>query len=369
MIASRIHQYLKSQRLMLIIVFGVVGVSILEVFLPPEPTLWVLFLPIIALSLFSSKPSLPIALAFVCTAILFFDHFVIERGEIWSVIFLKRSLGTVAFIALSLTINYALTIKLKQLDIQARLELSTIELSTEKLKLERSNRELEQFAGVAAHDLRSPIVTILSWLDILNLSIPNPKNQSASRALSIIEGNAKKANELVLDLLEMARLNSSIPKKSNLDLNSIVRETLDTLSFEIKSAGAHIEVANLPNIFGNKSHLVMIFSNLIRNSLTYREKSRRLAISIGFTDERNDYDFFVNDNGIGFELKYSERIFEMFKRLHNEKDYPGTGIGLALCKKIIELNGGIIWATSSSGIGSTFYFKYPKMLRRVDNET
>ena len=187
MIASRIHQYLKSQRLMLIIVFGVVGVSILEVFLPPEPTLWVLFLPIIALSLFSSKPSLPIALAFVCTAILFFDHFVIERGEIWSVIFLKRSLGTVAFIALSLTINYALTIKLKQLDIQARLELSTIELSTEKLKLERSNRELEQFAGVAAHDLRSPIVTILSWLDILNLSIPNPKNQSASRALSIIE--------------------------------------------------------------------------------------------------------------------------------------------------------------------------------------
>ncbi len=241
-------------------------------------------------------------------------------------------------------------------------EAADRELASERLKLQKSNEELEQFASVAAHDLRSPLQSMISWSQIVNELVPKPRAEELDQAVGFIEQSARRANTLVDDLLKMARVNTSAGLHKKVDLEKIVQETLLVLSSDIAKSGAHVELGKLPQVEGNPSHLESLFSNLIRNALTYRDKSRKPEITIGYKDLPDSYQFFVKDNGIGITPENADKIFQMFKRLHGYGSYPGTGIGLAFCKKVVELYGGRIWVSSVPGNGSTFYFTYPKTL-------
>lgn len=237
------------------------------------------------------------------------------------------------------------------------------ELKSERLKLQRSNEELEQFASVAAHDLKSPLQSMISWSEVLDETITIPRPREVDQAVSFIGTNSRKAVTLVNDLLEMARLTPSTSRPEKVDLELKVCQILSVLQNEIKDLGAKIHLSELPEVDGNPSQLELLFSNLIRNALNYSDRSRKPEITIGFKNEEDDYyEFYVKDNGIGIPQEHQHQIFRMFKRLHRYDEYPGTGIGLALCKKVVELYGGRIWVDSRVGMGSTFCFTYPKTL-------
>lgn len=236
---------------------------------------------------------------------------------------------------------------------------SVLQIRKGVLDLERSNKELEEFAGVAAHDLRAPLKTMRTWLDILDFRLPKPRSHEVETAMSFVVSNTKKACALIEDLLAVARINVSNVKMQFIDLNEVVFGLKKNLRFEIEKRGATISLdENLPVVWGNPNYLELVFSNLIRNALTYVDGIRKPHITIGCRKIPGGYEFFVCDNGIGIEPKYHEKIFDMFSRLHSESEYPGTGIGLAFCKKVVELYGGKIWVHSQPGKGSIFYFSY-----------
>lgn len=245
---------------------------------------------------------------------------------------------------------------------QKKLELSlrktTDDLAKEKLKLERSNKELEQFASIAAHDLRSPLTSMLGWVGMLNRLVPKPRDEKIDQAIDFISLNTKKADALIGDLLEVARVNVSNQVEA-VDLNKSVSNLLAVLKQPIENSGARIHCDPLPTVTARASQLESVFSNFIRNALTYRDKTRTPDISIGCRKILDYYEFSIKDNGIGIAPEFTDRIFEMFQRLHGEKEFSGTGIGLAFCKKVVELHGGKIWVNSVPGEGSTFYFTYP----------
>ncbi len=238
----------------------------------------------------------------------------------------------------------------------------TAELEEANSRLIASNAELEQFAAVAAHDLRSPIRAMMNWIDMLEFAIAKPRDPEIEQAIEFIRANSKKADQLINDLLEVARANKASARIERVDLNRVVQNVLATLKENIEKTCAELYVQNLPIVFGNSTYLEAIFRNLVQNALNYRHKDRSPKISIGSkaVPESDYFEFFVQDNGIGIAKEYTGRIFEMFKRLNSESDYPGTGIGLAFCKKAIESYGGKIWVDSTPDVGSTFFYTFPK---------
>lgn len=246
--------------------------------------------------------------------------------------------------------------------LEQRVVQRTLELAQEKAKLERSNRELEQFAGVAAHDLRAPLKSMRGWVDMLDYLTPKPHPPELVKALEFIRRNTCKAERLIDDLLQVARINITGIEPTEVDLDQVLSNLLLVLKEEIDESHARVECDHLPTVTGNPSHLESVFSNLIQNALTYHDPERAPRISISSRDLGDSYEFSVTDNGIGIKPEDTDRIFEMFKRLHNDSEHPGTGIGLAYCKKVVELCGGRIWVRSKPGQGSTFFFVYPKRL-------
>ncbi len=343
----------------ILILIALVLIAAVEAMLPPGAAIWVLFIPTIALSIFTQRPKVPIILAAFCSIWIFFDHFLFEINSDSLDVLIRRTIGSSAIFVVAFIVRYAILVNLNELKTKLELEKTASDLAKEKLKLERSNRELEQFAGVAAHDLRSPIATIYSWVDMLDHLSPPPRNPELDQAMTIIKNNAKKAGDLIDDVLEIARVNVSVSNIVQIDLNRTLSDVLVTLQQQIN--GAKILVDPLPTVQGNQTYMASIFSNLIRNALIYRDKTRTPEITIGYAEQMDTFEFFVKDNGIGIDPKFTDRIFEMFKRLHGEKEYPGTGIGLAFCKKVVELSGGKIWVDSQPGQGSTFRFTYPKV--------
>jgi PAS domain S-box-containing protein len=247
----------------------------------------------------------------------------------------------------------------KRKEIEISLRKAMEDLAQEKIKLERSNYELNQFASIAAHDLRAPITSMLGWIGIIDKLIPKPREDKIVKAINFITFNAKKADALISDLLALARLNTETIKIEPVDLEKVFKNVVAVLKEPIDSANAKITHSPLPKINGCLSHFDSLLTNLIRNALTYRHNSRPPRIDISCQEHHNFYQFSVKDNGIGIAPQYKDRIFEMFKRLNSENECAGTGIGLSYCKKIVELHGGQIWVESTPDEGSTFYFTYP----------
>jgi light-regulated signal transduction histidine kinase (bacteriophytochrome) len=175
---------------------------------------------------------------------------------------------------------------------------------------------------------------------------------------------AKRMRQIILDLLDYSKIGKSEEENTEVDLNEVVHEVCLLQRKNIEELEANIEFKNLPSVYGHPSPLIQIFSNLISNSLKYRHPEIPPKVIIKAKELKKEWKFSVKDNGIGIEEEYYERIFNIFQRLHNKNEYSGTGMGLAIVKKIIEHLKGEIWLESEAGKGSTFYFTIPKSVNK-----
>ncbi len=223
-------------------------------------------------------------------------------------------------------------------------------------ELSKSNRELEQFAYVASHDLQEPLHVVNSFVDLLSMRGGEKLEPREKEYLGFIKQAGNQAKTLVRELLEYSRIGKATQAQL-VDINAVLEEVKFSLRFAIEESKAEIIVAEkLPDIEAMHGEIMQLFQNLLSNAIRYRTPNVQPRIQISWSKLNNMYLFSVKDNGIGIEPQYKERIFEMFQRLQARTDSSGTGIGLALCKKIVEQHGGKIWVESQPGKGSIFYF-------------
>ncbi len=236
---------------------------------------------------------------------------------------------------------------------------AAIELKNYANQLEISNKELEQFAYVASHDLQEPLRNITNYVGLLEKKVSGLLNDETKHILSVLLKSAGRMKILILDLLNFSRIGRDrVFEKIN--CNDVVNEVLSNFENTIKETNAKISVGKLPEITATKTEIEQLFQNLISNALKFRSETKSPEITIQCEDKGNEWEFSVSDNGIGIEKEYQHKLFLLFQRLHPDSSHSGTGIGLAICKKIIELYKGKIWVNSSAGNGATFYFTIPK---------
>jgi PAS domain S-box-containing protein len=225
-------------------------------------------------------------------------------------------------------------------------------------ELERSNAELEQFAYVASHDLQEPLRAIVGYLQLLEQRYRGRLDADADEFIGYAVEAGRRMQALVNDLLAFARLGTQRRPPRPVDAGDVLRSVLDGLRTVLTETGAVVTHDRLPVVLVDEPQLRTLFQNLIANAVKFRgERAPRVHVTAQPSGPA--WTFAVRDNGIGIEPRHQERIFVMFQRLHTRAEYPGTGIGLAMCKKIVEGHGGRIWVASQAGAGSTFYFTLP----------
>jgi len=232
------------------------------------------------------------------------------------------------------------------------------------IELERSNKELQQFAYVASHDLQEPLRMVSSFLSLLERRYGPQLDQDAKDFIHYAVDGAIRMQSLIYDLLQYSRVGTRGKPFEEIDLNKIVNQAKENLKIAIKENKANIICNKLPEIQGDDTQLTQVFQNLIGNAIKFHgEKSPEINIST----ERVDgcYEIIVKDNGIGIDPLYKDKVFLIFQRLHTRDEYPGTGIGLAICKRIIERHGGNIWVESKLGEGAAFHFSIPVKVKEV----
>lgn len=225
--------------------------------------------------------------------------------------------------------------------------------------LKRSNKELEQFAYVASHDLQEPLRKVASFTELLARRYKGKLDQDADRFIDYIVDGAKRMHTLINDLLAYSRVGTTTEKYVRTDCNEVMTQVLADMHQTIRESGATVAYDNLPVVTADPSQIGRVFQNLIANAIRFR-RDEPPRIHVSARPEGKGWIFSVSDNGMGIEPEFFDRIFVMFQRLHTRAEYPGTGIGLAICKKIIERHGGHMWLESEVGKGSTFYFTIPE---------
>jgi light-regulated signal transduction histidine kinase (bacteriophytochrome) len=227
-------------------------------------------------------------------------------------------------------------------------------------ELARSNTDLRDFAYVASHDLKKPLQSIEGFAKLLARRYKGKLDAKADEFIEYIGSGVKRMQMLIKDLLEYSQVGAKEKKFKPADCSGVVQKAVGNLQAAIEESNAVVTYDGLPTVMVDTPQMISLFQNLIDNAIKFRgEEAPRVHISA--ERKGDEWVFSIRDNGIGIEPKDSERIFGMFQRLHGSTDYPGTGIGLAICKKIIERHGGRIWVESEAGKGSTFYFTMPCM--------
>jgi light-regulated signal transduction histidine kinase (bacteriophytochrome) len=230
-------------------------------------------------------------------------------------------------------------------------------------ELTRSNAELEHFAYIASHDLQEPLRMITSYMQLLERRYSGKLDDDASEFIGYAVDGATRMQGLINGLLAYSRVARQGEKFKTTDCNAVVESALENLQVSIEESGTEIERGEMPIVMGDETQLVQLFQNLIGNAIKFTD-NHKPKIAIHAEQRDGDWLFSVKDNGIGISSENIDRIFMVFQRLHSRKEYPGTGIGLAVCKKIVERHQGQIWVESEPGEGSTFYFTLP-MNKRV----
>jgi light-regulated signal transduction histidine kinase (bacteriophytochrome) len=235
------------------------------------------------------------------------------------------------------------------------LERANEELADAKVQLERSNEELQRFATVASHDLREPLRVVSGFADMLARRYGGKLEGDANRFVEAISSGVARMDEMISDLLAYARAGSPDQPFEPVDCNDVVADALASLQRAVDDAGAQIDVEPLPTVTGNPATLRQLFQNLIANAIKFVDEPPA-RVRIWAAEIPEGWRFSIRDNGIGIAPEEVERIFGMFTRLHGSDRYPGTGVGLAVCQRIVDVHGGRIWVESAPGGGSQFMF-------------
>ncbi len=241
----------------------------------------------------------------------------------------------------------------------AALELTQKELKQNAAQLTRSNEDLENFAFAASHDLKEPLRMVSTYLQLLERHTDGGLDAEGKSYIENALGGARHMFQLIDGLLSYSLVRADGTAVKEVDLKDILQRIEVDYRLTIQDSGASVVYGELPRVWGNETQLNQLFQNLLSNALKFRShRPLRVEIEVGTRGDR--WIFRVSDNGIGFDPRYSQKIFQMFKRLHAKTDYPGSGIGLALCRRVVELHGGEIGAESAPGEGATFWFTLPK---------
>ena len=228
--------------------------------------------------------------------------------------------------------------------------------------LQRANRDLEQFAYVASHDLQEPLRMVSSYLTLLERNYAEALDERARRYIGFAVDGAARLQRMIASLLEFARLDRDPPRRMRVDVQHVVTEALHDLGGRLADSGARVEVGDLPVVWADRDQLVRLFLNLISNAVKYRRPEVPVAVTISAQRHEREWRFAIADNGRGIPEDQQQRIFELFQRLETARDVPGSGIGLAVCRKIVEYHHGRIWVESQVGRGSTFRFSLPDLV-------
>jgi light-regulated signal transduction histidine kinase (bacteriophytochrome) len=225
--------------------------------------------------------------------------------------------------------------------------------------LERSNQELEQFAYVASHDLQEPLRMVSSYTQLLAQRYEGQLDDKAKKYINYAVDGAIRMQTLINDLLVYSRVGTQGKPLATTDSHSVLGEAIRNLAAMIEENRAIITNDDLPTVRADASQLVLVFQNLLANAIKFRGKDLP-RVHVTAQERGREWVFSVKDNGIGIEPQHAERVFVIFQRLHTRLEHPGTGIGLAVCKRIVERHGGKIWFESEPGNGATFFFTVPK---------
>jgi PAS domain S-box-containing protein len=292
--------------------------------------------------------------------------------------FKKKDTGTVfdaivTFSPITLKGKYAAVMFVNDLTdrkkAKRKIEQQIEELDKKNKELEhyiKSNLELESFAYVASHDLKQPLRSISSFAQLLKRRYGHLFDEDAEDYMNFIMTNVNNMNELIKDLLDYSRVNTKELDVEEIDLNSLILDLVEIYHLP-ENEGLIFDIEELPSTFmGNATKLKQVFQNLISNAIKFQVKGTAPKIEIVCEDLEDKYQISMKDNGIGIEEKYMEKIFLVFQRLHTKVEYEGSGIGLAICKKIVEQHGGDLWVESELGEGSVFYFTLKKELEKLE---
>lgn len=223
-------------------------------------------------------------------------------------------------------------------------------------ELKRSNSELEQFAYVTSHDLQEPLRMVTSFLGLLSKKYNGKLDQDADEYINFAVDGARRMQNMISDLLAYSRIGTRGKPFEAIDSEYALKQALNNLQVAIEESGALVTYDPLPNVLADSSQLTQLFQNLVANAIKFRSKDFSPKVHISAEINGEEWVFSVRDNGIGIAQEFFEHIFVIFQRLHGRDEYPGSGMGLAICRKIVERHGGRIWVESQIGQGTAFYF-------------
>lgn len=235
-------------------------------------------------------------------------------------------------------------------------------LEQKNLDLLNLNKELEAFSYSVSHDLRSPLLRINGFANILVEDYLDKLSDEAMNYLNSIIDNTRKMSQLIDSLLLLSKVGKTEIKKANIDMATLLSETINELK---PDNSVSINVIAIDNITGDKNLLKQVFVNLISNAIKYSGKKDNPVIEIGCKQLEEETTYYIKDNGTGFDMKYYDKLFGVFQRLHSQDEFEGTGIGLATVQRIIDKHGGKIWAEGKINEGATFYFSLPKSVQKL----
>jgi light-regulated signal transduction histidine kinase (bacteriophytochrome) len=238
------------------------------------------------------------------------------------------------------------------------------QLERRSAELEASNKELEAFAYSISHDLRSPLRHVVGFAELLRQHAAAALDEKSRRYTTTILDAAKRMGTLIDDLLAFSRIGRAETHALTVSLRQVINEVVEEMRPDLAGRTVSWRIGDLPDLYCDRSMLRMVFMNLITNAIKFTRPRERAEIEIGSCDDARGTVVYVRDNGVGFDMKYSNKLFRVFQRLHRSEEFEGTGIGLATVQRIIQRHGGIVWAEGSVDGGATFFIAVPPALRR-----
>lgn len=293
---------------------------------------------------------IPVLLA----AIIIIFHLILEN-EFFNIETINNFLRAISLIIVGIVVSF----------LSEHISKEEIEFSEIMEDLRRSNEDLQQFAYVASHDLQEPLRAIVSFSQLLEDRYQEIIDKDGKEFIHFITDGAKKMNTLIKDLLSYSRITTQAQPSKIINLEKILKDALFNVQESIKESGAVITHDKMPILKVDKTQFIQLFQNLLSNAIKFRREEPP-RIHIGVKKINDEWLFSIKDNGIGIESKFFHKLFNIFYRLHTKEEYSGTGIGLPICKKIVQRYGGNIWVKSEIGKGSTFFFTiFPKKKLKI----